>query len=74
MKNIDKLNLLGFSTLLGVSRKSMIGQITDKTKTEDRLAGTLATSAFAFYNEVDIIRVHDIDENIDLMKVLNKLN
>lgn len=73
MKNIEKLNKSGFSTLLGVSRKSMIGNITGKTRTEDRLAGTLATSAFAFYNEVDIIRVHDIDENIDLMKVLVSL-
>jgi dihydropteroate synthase len=51
----------------------MIGQITGKSKTEDRLAGTLATSAFAFYNQIDIIRVHDIDENIDLMKVLSIL-
>jgi dihydropteroate synthase len=51
----------------------MIGNITGKNRTEDRLAGTLATSAFAFYNEVDIIRVHDIDENIDLMKVLASL-
>jgi dihydropteroate synthase len=73
MKNIKHLNNTGFSTLLGVSRKSMIGNITGKTRTEDRLAGTLATSAFAFYNEVDIIRVHDIDENIDLMKVLASL-
>ena len=73
MKNIKHLNNTGFSTLLGVSRKSMLGNITGKTRTEDRLAGTLATSAFAFYNEVDIIRVHDIDENIDLMKVLASL-
>jgi dihydropteroate synthase len=73
MRNIDKLKNSNFSTLLGVSRKSMIGQITGKSKTEDRLAGTLATSAFAFYNQIDIIRVHDIDENIDLMKVLSIL-
>ena len=68
------LQVSNFSTLLGVSRKSMIGQITGKQKTEDRLPGTLATSAFAFYNDIDIIRVHDIDENIDLMKVLSELN
>ncbi|MAR94736.1 MAG: dihydropteroate synthase [Euryarchaeota archaeon] len=74
MKNIHLLTQSNFSTLLGVSRKSMIGQITGKQKTEDRLPGTLATSAFAFYNDIDIIRVHDIDENVDLMKVLSELN
>lgn len=73
MKSIDTLTDSNFSTLLGVSRKSMIGQITGKQKTEDRLPGTLATSAFAFYNDIDIIRVHDIDENVDLMKVLSEL-
>lgn len=74
IKSIETLTESNFSTLLGVSRKSMIGQITGKQKTEDRLPGTLATSAFAFYNKIDIIRVHDIDENVDLMKVLNELN
>lgn len=74
IKSIETLTESNFSTLLGVSRKSMIGQITGKQKTEDRLPGTLATSAFAFYNKIDIIRVHDVDENVDLMKVLNELN
>ena len=74
IKSIETLTESNFSTLLGVSRKSMIGQITGKQKTEDRLPGTLATSAFAFYNKIDIIRVHDIDENVDLMKVLNEFN
>ena len=73
MKNIQVLNKTGFSVMLGVSRKSMIGQITGKHEADERLAGTLATSAFAFYNEIDIIRVHDIEQNIDLLKVLNKL-
>lgn len=74
MKSINTLTESNFSTLLGISRKSMIGQITGKQKTEDRLPGTLATSAFAFYNDIDLIRVHDIDENVDVMKVLSELN
>tara|TARA_B100001287_G_C22198905_1_gene307046 strand:- start:55 stop:462 length:408 start_codon:yes stop_codon:yes gene_type:complete len=73
MKNIEVLTKSQFSVMLGVSRKSMIGQITGKEDPEERLPGTLATSAFAFYNEIDIIRVHDIDQNIDLLKVLEEL-
>ena len=73
LKEIEILTKSEYSIMLGISRKSMIGQITGKEDPEDRLAGTLASSAFAFYNEIDIIRVHDVEQNIDLMKVLNEL-
>ncbi|MBT04213.1 MAG: dihydropteroate synthase [Euryarchaeota archaeon] len=73
LKEIEILTKSKYSIMLGISRKSMIGQITGKEDPEDRLAGTLASSAFAFYNEIDIIRVHDVEQNIDLMKVLNEL-
>ena len=73
LKEIEISTKSEYSIMLGISRKSMIGQITGKEDPEDRLAGTLASSAFAFYNEIDIIRVHDIEQNIDLMKVLNEL-
>ena len=73
LKEIETLTKSNYSVMLGISRKSMIGQITGKNDPKDRLAGTLATSAFAFYNKIDIIRVHDVDQNIDLLKVLNKL-
>ena len=73
LKEIEVLTKSSYSVMLGTSRKSMIGQITGKNDPKDRLAGTLATSAFAFYNKIDIIRVHDVEENVDLLKVLNVL-
>ena len=51
----------------------MIGQICNQPDSEDRLAGTLAVAAKAFYEGVDIIRVHDVKEHIDLFAVLERL-
>ena len=62
-----------YSILWGVSRKSMIGQICNQDDTEERLAGSLAVAAKAFYEGIDIIRVHDVREHIDLFSVLQKL-
>ena len=59
---------LAFPVLVGVSRKSMIGAITEKT-VEHRLAGSLA-AALACVNEgAQIIRVHDVAETLDAVKV-----
>ncbi len=69
----SSLELRPYSILWGVSRKSMIGQICDQPKTENRLAGSLAVAAKAFGNGIDIIRVHDVREHVDLFKVLEKL-
>jgi dihydropteroate synthase len=51
----------------------MISQLTGKTKTDDRLSGTLAVAAFANEEGIDILRVHDIEEHVDLLNVLNIL-
>ena len=62
-----------FSILWGVSRKSMIGEICDQKNTEDRLAGSLGVAAKAFYDGIDIIRVHDVREHVDMFSVLRRL-
>ena len=61
----------GFAILWGVSRKSIVGQLTGHSDPADRLSGTLALAAFAFQEGIDIVRVHDVQEHIDLFKVLN---
>ena len=66
-------DLRPYSILWGVSRKSMIGQICDQPDTENRLAGSLAVAAKGFYDEIDIIRVHDVREHTDFFSVLERL-
>ena len=63
----------GFAVLWGVSRKSMIGAITGKENPSDRLAGTLGVAAVAHYEGVDLLRVHDVTEHADLLKMLDVL-
>ena len=58
-----------YPVLVGLSRKSLIGEITGRCPAE-RLAGTLAANAAAIIGGADIIRVHDVKEHADLAKVL----
>lgn len=62
MGNLEKLNNLGYPLLLGTSRKSMVGFALD-LPVEERLEGTLATTAIGIMKGCDFIRVHDIKEN-----------
>jgi len=67
-KHLKQLQELAYPVLVGASRKSMLGQITGKA-VEDRLAGSLALAAMATINGAQIIRVHDVAETIDVVKV-----
>lgn len=59
---------LGLPVLAGISRKSMIGSITGKP-VEARLAGSLAAALFAKVQGAQILRVHDVAETVDALKV-----
>lgn len=59
---------LGFPILVGVSRKSMIGAITEKT-IEHRLAGSVAAALACVREGAQIVRVHDVAETMDALKV-----
>lgn len=63
-----------FSILWGVSRKSMIGQLTGHSSTEDRLFGTLGVAAYAKQVGIDWLRVHDVQAHSDLLGVLQQLD
>ena len=58
-----------YPILVGLSRKSFIGEITGRSAAE-RLAGTLAANGAALMGGAHIIRVHDVKEHIDLVKIL----
>ena len=59
---------LGLPLLAGVSRKSMIGAATGKP-VEQRLAGSLAGALAAVAQGAQIVRVHDVAETVDALKV-----
>ena len=63
---------LGFPVLLGTSRKSFIGH-TLNTTAEDRLEGTLATTALGIAGGADIVRVHDVKQNALVAKMTDAM-
>ncbi|MGZ8340579.1 MAG: dihydropteroate synthase [Telluria sp.] len=69
LSNIGKIKQeLGLPVLAGVSRKSMIGAVTGKP-IEQRLAGSLAGALAAVAHGARIVRVHDVAETVDALKV-----
>jgi dihydropteroate synthase len=63
LRDLDALRILGRPVLLGTSRKSTLGKVLD-LPAEARLEATLATTALGIAAEVDIVRVHDVLENV----------
>tara|TARA_B100001287_G_scaffold45650_1_gene34671 strand:+ start:1487 stop:2284 length:798 start_codon:yes stop_codon:yes gene_type:complete len=59
------------SLLWGVSRKSIVGHLTDRQDPKDRLAGTLGLAAVAHQMQIDILRVHDVAEHVDLFNAMS---
>lgn len=64
---------LGLPVLAGLSRKSMIGAITGRP-VEQRLAGSLAGALAAVAHGAKIVRVHDVAETVDALKVWQAAN
>ena len=68
-KHMEALHALGQPLLVGVSRKSMIGQVLNKPVT-DRLSGSLALAALAVTKGARILRVHDVAETVDVVRMI----
>jgi dihydropteroate synthase len=63
LRHLDAIRLLGRPVLLGTSRKSTLGKVLD-LPADQRLEATLATTALAANARIDIVRVHDVRENV----------
>lgn len=68
-KHMDDLLLLGRPLLVGVSRKSMIGQTLNRP-VSDRLYGSLALAALAMNKGARILRVHDVAQTVDVVRMI----
>jgi dihydropteroate synthase len=68
IKNLKEFYDFGYPILVGLSRKSCIGELTGKSVT-DRKAGSLAGNVMAYINGARILRTHDPDETKDALRV-----
>ncbi len=80
-QNLELLAKLGklvrefetFPILAGTSRKSFIGRISRAEKPADRLAGSLASASVAVWNGARIVRVHDVAETVQAIRVVEAI-
>ncbi|WP_211343723.1 dihydropteroate synthase [Neptunomonas concharum] len=68
LNRLEQLNTIGLPLMVGTSRKSMIAGVLDK-EVDQRLAGGLATVAIAVMKGAKILRVHDIAETVDVVRM-----
>jgi dihydropteroate synthase len=73
LRNIRKFVETGYRVLVGASRKSFIGALTGKENPAERLFGTAATVALCVTAGVSILRIHDVAEIVDVIRVTNAI-
>jgi len=73
LRHLEALRALGVPVLAGLSRKSMLGALTGRA-VEDRVAASVVAALLAVQRGVAIVRVHDVRETVDALKVWNAVN
>ena len=68
MARLGEFHLLGCPILVGISRKSMVYRLLDATP-EESLNGTTALNTIALMNGASILRVHDVREAVEAIKI-----
>lgn len=69
LRSLGMLHSLGCPVLLGASRKSFIGRLAGAEAPKDRLAGSLVAAQVGWDHGVQIVRVHDVVETVQALKV-----
>ena len=72
IKSLGRLKALGQPILIGLSRKSFLGKITGK-ETVSRVFAGISANCLAVINGARIVRVHDVQETRDSLKVLDRI-
>jgi dihydropteroate synthase len=73
LANLEKLHRFGFPILAGMSRKSMVFKLLEKKPAECMVA-SVTCATIAALKGAQIIRVHDVEETLEAMKVIQTMN
>ena len=73
ISDISIFHTLGFPILVGNSRKRFIKELSGKNDTQKRIGGTVASSIYLMMQGVQILRIHDVNELQQAIKVFKKL-
>ncbi len=72
IRELASLKSLAFPILVGLSRKGFIGEILDRP-VEKRLIGTITANTLAVLNGANIIRVHDVADAVEMVKIIDSV-
>ena len=73
IRSVSIFHSIGFPILLGVSRKKFIKDLSQKNDTKQRIGGTVAASLYSMMQGVQILRIHDVNELIQSVRVFKRL-
>ena len=73
MRDLNALTSFGYPVLLASSRKGTIGKVLGDLPAGERLEGTIATSCQAVYAGANMVRVHDVKENLRAVRMLEAI-
>lgn len=73
LRNLDVFKELNLPILIGASRKRFIGEILDEINPKERDIGTLAISCLCSQFNIDIVRVHNVKMNYQILKVADSI-
>ena len=73
IRGVSIFHSLGFPILVGNSRKRFIKDISKKNDSETRLGGTMASSIYLMMQGIQILRIHDVNEVMQGIKVFNQI-
>ena len=73
LTKFDRFSELGYPVLAGISRKSMLGKITGK-EVDQRLSPSITAAIMAADRGAKIIRVHDVPDTVDALKLWEAVN
>ena len=73
LRNLDVFKNLNFPILIGASRKRFIGEVLNENNPKERDIGTLAISCLCSQFNIDIVRVHNVKLNYEVLKVADRI-
>lgn len=73
ISRLDEFQELGYPLLFGCSRKGFLGKMAGGAPVDDRLPATIAANAIAVERGAQIVRVHDVRENVQAVRVVNAI-
>jgi len=73
LKNLEEFTKMELPLLVGISRKSMLGTLLGDVPPDQRIDASVAAAVLAYERGANILRVHDVKQTVDALKIASSL-